>query len=148
MAADPPDRDLPLTAAAGLFLLSGAIGVAFGIVGFVTIGSTGTLPGVGGIRFWGDAGFEALWGVDGVRLSLIPWAVLGVAEAVAGWGLWRSRRWAGVLGLALTPFALVFVFGYGAPFAMVVLPLRVALLVAGWGKLEGPQGGWKAAKTS
>lgn len=135
MRPDPPGRDRSITASAFLFLLSGFLGIPFSIAGYLYIGATGELPGVAGIRFWGDAAFEAWWGVEGVRLSLAAWLVLGVLETIVGVGLWRSSRRAGIMGLALTPFAAVFLIGYGAPFAWVVVPLRVILLVLGWGSL-------------
>lgn len=99
------------------------------------ISRTGDLPGAGGIRFYGDALFERVWGVQGVLISLVPFAVLGAFEIVAGAWLWRSLEIGGALGLWLTPIAVVFLIGYGAPFFFVVVPLRVILVLAAWSTL-------------
>lgn len=96
------------------------------------IGATGQLPGIFGIRFWGNALFEMLWGIPGIMISLIPWAVLGVSETLAGVWLWRSMVRGEWLGIGLTPFAAIFMIGYGAPFALAVVPLRTLLVVLAW----------------
>ncbi len=130
-----PRRDPMIAAASVLFLLSGSTGVASGVLGFLYIGSTGQLPGIFGIRFWGDAIFEGLWGISGVMVSLIPWAILGGFEILAGVWLWSSLRTGGWMAVALTPVAAVFLVGYGAPFAFIVVPLRVLLVILAWRRL-------------
>lgn len=121
-----------LTAASLLFYASGLVAVIGVVPGFLYIHATGQLPGLFGIRFWGDALFEMIWGIQGVMISLIPWAVLGAFELLAGFWIWRSLAIGGWLGLGLTPFAAIFMVGYGAPFAFVVVPLRTILVVVAW----------------
>lgn len=115
-------RDPLITAASALFLLSGVFGVVGGVLGLLYINSTGQLPGIFGIRFWGDALFENLWGITGIMVSLVPWAILGGFEIVTGMWLLSASRAGGWMALALTPAAAVFMAGYGAPFSFVVVP--------------------------
>lgn len=129
-AGDRPEiQRSPLTTAASiLFYFSGLAAVAAFLPSWFHISGTGDLPGFGGIRFYGGALFERLWGIRGVQLSLVPFAVLGALEILAGTWLWRSSGAGGALGLGLTPFAIVFLLGYGAPYYFVVVPLRVILV--------------------
>lgn len=130
-----------IPAASVLFLFSGGIGVLSGVPGFLYIASTGQLPGIFGIRFWGGGLFESLWGIPGIMISLIPWAILGGFEILAGGWLWSSLRTGGLLALGLTPVAAVFMVGYGAPFGYIVVPLRVLLVIFAWRSLgEAPAG--------
>jgi len=128
-------RDGLITAAAILFYFSGFATVASFLPSMIYINRTGDLPGFGGIRFYGNALFERLWGVHGILISLVPYAVLGAFEVLAGTWLWRSSETGGALGLWLTPFAIVFLIGYGAPYYFVVVPLRVILVALAWSSL-------------
>jgi len=136
-AANGPEvhRDLLITAASILFYFSGFASVASFLPTLLYINGTGNLPEAGGIRFYGDALFERLWGVRGILVSLVPFAVLGAFEILAGTWLWRSSQIGGALGLWLTPFAVVFLVGYGAPYIYVDVPLRVLLVVLAWSSL-------------
>lgn len=128
-------RDPLITAAAIVFFISGFSALASAIPSLFYISQTGELPGIGSIRFYGDALFERLWGIPGILVSLVPFAVLGAFEMLAGVWLWRSLHVGGVLALWLTPFAVVFLVGYGAPFYWVVVPLRVVLVGMAWSTL-------------
>lgn len=118
-----------------MFYFSGLAAVASFLPSTLYIGRTGDLPELGGIRFYGSALFERLWGVRGVLISQVPFAVVGAFEILAGSWLWQSSELGGVLGLWLTPFAVVFLLGYGAPYLFVVVPLRVALVALAWSSL-------------
>ncbi|MCJ2532194.1 MAG: hypothetical protein LN413_07855, partial [Candidatus Thermoplasmatota archaeon] len=76
------------------------------------------------------------WGIQGVMIFLIPWAVLGALEILTGVWLWRSLRIGGLLALALAPVAAVFLVGYGDPFGYVVVPLRLLLVILAWKSLS------------
>jgi len=128
-------RDPLITAASILFYMSGFATVASFLPSMLYINRTGDLPEFGSIRFYGDALFERLWGVRGIMISLIPFAVLGVFETLVGTWLWRSLEIGGALGLWLTPFAVVFLLGYGAPYYYVIVPLRVILVALVWSSL-------------
>ncbi len=129
-------RNPLITAGSLLFYLYGIIAVVLAIPGILYIWSTGQLPGFFGIRFWGDALFETTWGIQGVMIFLIPWAVLGALEILVGVWLWRSLRIGGLLALALTPVAAIFLVGYGDPFGFVVVPLRLVLVILAWKSLS------------
>lgn len=128
-------RDPLITAASILFYFSGFASVASFLPSMLYISRTGELPEFRGIRFMGNALFEQLWGVRGVMISLVPFAVLGAFEILAGTWLWRSSEIGGALGLWLTPFAVVFLLGYGAPYLFVVVPLRAILVALAWSSL-------------
>jgi hypothetical protein len=125
-------RSPAVTGAAVVFLFSGGIAVAFGIFGFLYIASTGERPGFAGLRFFGGGLFESLGGIQGILVSLIPWAVVGGLEILAGIWLWGSVRKGGLMALVLIPPAAVFTVGFGAPFGYIVVPLRVLLVILGW----------------
>lgn len=125
-------RSLAITGAAAVFLFSGGIAVAFGIFGYLFILSTGERPGFAGLRFFGGGLFESLGGIQGILFSLIPWAIVGGSEILAGVWLWGSLRKGGWLALGLTLPAAVFTVGFGAPFGYIVVPLRVLLVILGW----------------
>lgn len=128
-------RNPLITAAAILFYFSGFVSVGNFLPTLLYINGTGNVPEAGGIRFYGGALFEQLWGVRGVMVSTVPFAVAGAFEILAGTWLWRSSTIGGSLGLWLTPFAVVFLLGYGAPYMFVGVPLRVILVAVAWSSL-------------
>ncbi len=128
-------RDPLIVAASILFYASGFASVASFLPSMLYINQTGELPEFRGIRFYGAALFERLWGVRGIMISLVPFAVLGAFEILAGTWLWRSTQVGGSLGVWLTPFAIVFLLGYGAPYQYVDVPLRVILVALAWSSL-------------
>ena len=115
-----------------------ALGIGFGAASVVVLGylaRDGILP----MTPWG---FRAL---DGplARVSTTQTFVYGGALAaseltglVAGIGLWRGRRWAGRLGLAITPVSLALGVGFELPFLLIGIPLRVATVLAAWRRLR------------
>lgn len=129
-------RDPLITAAAIVFFISGFAAISGAIPSILYMRRTGELPGMGSIRFYGGALFDRLWGVPGVTVSLLPFAVLGAFEILAGVWLWQSLLIGGILALWLTTFAAIFLVGHGAPFFWVVVPLRVILVVLGWSTLS------------
>lgn len=129
-------RNPLVTAASLLFYFSGLAALASFLPLMLYMDRTGELPILfGEIKPACGALFERLWVVRGVMVSMVPFAVLGVFEILAGTGLWRSLQIGGALGLWLTPFAAVFLFGYGAPYYLVIVPLRVILVALAWSSL-------------
>lgn len=128
-------RDPLITVAAIVFAISGFGAVSGAIPSILYMRQTGELPGMGNVRFYGGALFDRLWGVRGVMVSLVPFAVLGSFEVLAGVWLWQSLQVGGILALWLTPLAVIFIVGHGAPFFLVVVPLRVILVALAWSTL-------------
>ena len=121
----------PLTVriAAVLFLF---LGIAFGAsVPFVLayLERNGELPMTFGFRSMAGP-FEQL-GPE--AFSALGWTFVGVcaADAIAGFGLWRGRRWGARLGLGTSPLALALGVGFDLPLVLVGVPLRVGLVLAG-----------------
>ncbi|WAZ19130.1 hypothetical protein STRCI_000161 [Streptomyces cinnabarinus] len=61
-------------------------------------------------------------------LSLFLLVCLG--EVVMGWALWRGRRGAIALALALLPFEVAFWAGFALPFGFLAGAVRTALVLA------------------
>lgn len=91
------------------------------------------LPVVFGIPLLGGGPFSPPDRIPFFGSALV---VAHAADAVAGQWLWRSRRRGGFLGLALTPVALVFAYGFELPYLFITAPLRAALIAAGWRSLR------------
>jgi hypothetical protein len=87
-------------------------------------------------------GFRSLDGplarIDTRTTMLAGAALVAVcaADVATAAGLWRGRRWAGRLGLATTPAAVVLGLGFELPFLLAGIPLRTALLAAAWRRLR------------
>lgn len=123
----------PLTAkwAAVQYLV---LGLGFGIGPAATLAllaRDGQLP----MTPWGFRSLDGPLARNGTSETMAYGAALiGVCavDVVAGVGLWRGRRWAGLLGLATTPFALALGVGFALPFLLIGIPLRVATLLRAW----------------
>jgi hypothetical protein len=82
-------------------------------------------------------GFRSLAGpfeqLGPAAFKALGWIFVGVcaADAVAGLGLWRGRRWGARMGLATSPLALALGVGFALPLVLVGVPIRVALVLAG-----------------
>lgn len=132
-----PAADVPIAArlAAIQFV---ALGLGFGAGTLATLAlfmRDGILP----MTPWG---FRAL---DGPLSRIGSTQTLGYGGAlvavelsglVAGLGLWRGRRWAGRLGLAITPVSLALGAGFELPFLLAGVPLRVGTLLVAWRHLR------------
>jgi hypothetical protein len=96
---------------------------------------TGQLP----MTPWGFRAFEGgpFDRVDPVMFAALGWALVGVcaADAVAGIWLLRGERRGAVLGLAMTPAALVLGTGYLLPLLLIPIPIRTSIVVAAWRRL-------------
>lgn len=60
------------------------------------------------------------------------WALVVVSalDVFAGVLLWQRRRWGARLAAAMTPFAFALGIGFALPFLVLVVPIRVALVLA------------------
>ena len=141
---DTPDAEMtehrdgvPLAArlAATMYVVLGlgfGVGTAVTLVLFVRDGELPMTP-------WGfrslEGPFARLGDTETLALGAGLVAVCA-ADAVAGAGLWRGQRWAGILGAATTPFALVFGGGFALPFLLIGAPVRLAFVAASWRRLR------------
>jgi hypothetical protein len=62
--------------------------------------------------------------------------VVGALDVVAGVLLWQRRRWGARLGVATTPFAFALGIGFALPFLLLMVPIRLALVLASRGSLR------------
>jgi hypothetical protein len=133
---EPVDTVSPSARAAGVQFV--ALGLGFGVgaaVALAYLAKDGQLPMT-------PFGFRALEGPL-ARIGTTETFVFGgalvaseLAGIAAGAGLWRGRRWAGRLGLAITPISFALAIGFDLPFLLVGVPLRVATLLRAWPHLR------------
>lgn len=131
----PQPRSGAIAAAACLYLL---LGLGFPIANVFIVRSarrTGRLPEAFGIQFLAGP-LSQRYGVNAALAGTVPFAVVSLLEAVAGYWLWQSRRKGGLLALLLFPAALVFWIAYELPIPFVIGPLRLLLLALGWKSLR------------
>jgi hypothetical protein len=124
----------PARAAAALY---GLIGAGFGVGTVATLAllaRNGELP----MTPWGFRSLDGPFARIDSRTTMLAGAALVAvcaADVATAAGLWRGRRWAGRLGLATTPAAVVLGLGFELPFLLAGIPARVALLAAAWRRL-------------
>jgi hypothetical protein len=124
-----------IRAAAGLYLL---LGLGFGIPTPFTLEHlqrTGVLP-MTPFGFRALAGpFEDL-GVEPFRA--LGWTLVLVCalDVLAGIWLLQGRRRGALLALVTDPIALFLAYGFALPFLLIGIPIRVALVLAGWRSLR------------
>ena len=56
--------------------------------------------------------------------------VVSALDVVAGVLLGQRRRWGARLGVAMTPFAFALGIGFALPFLLLMVPIRLALVLA------------------
>jgi hypothetical protein len=129
--ADGQHRTVAITLAA---ILYGWFGLAFLVssllIGIYTL-RNGALPVVFGIDMLAGP-ISQRFGPRATIAATVPWGVVNVLELVAASWLWRSRKRGGTLGVLLFPAGAIFWIGFALPIMVVVGPLRVLLLAAGW----------------
>jgi hypothetical protein len=89
----------------------------------------GDLPTIIGIRALSGP-FERHVGRD--AFTALGWVLVTscVLDAVTGLWLWQGRRRGALLGLGSTPFSLALGIGFALPALLLVVPIRVALIIA------------------
>jgi uncharacterized membrane protein (DUF2068 family) len=135
----PTDVAVPVPLLAKLASVQfAALGVGFGAATVVVLGSLardGILP----MTPWGFRALDGPLARIGTTQTFVYGGALAASELtglVAGLGLWRGRRWAGRLGLAVTPVSLALGVGFELPFLLIGVPLRVLTLLAAWRHLR------------
>ena len=122
-------------ASAAVYVL---LGVGFGVGTAVTLAlfaRDGQLP----MTPWGFRSLDGPFSRQSDEQTLVLGSALVAicaADVVAGAGLWRGRRWAGILAILTTPVALVLGRGFELPFLLLGIPLRLALLAVAWRRLR------------
>jgi hypothetical protein len=92
-----------LKVTAVLFVVLGVILVVMALLMSLLFGILGGVVGASGEE---NAGFAvAILGLSGAALTIML-LVLGIPYIVCGWGLYRRRRWARVMGIILAAIAL------------------------------------------
>jgi hypothetical protein len=120
-------------------LLSWASGLGFGLPGvyaiwhFVINGSVGM---VFGFPAYGMGTFEKVGVTTSVPL-LILFLLVCIAECVAGWLMWGSRRSGAILALAILPLEVVFWIGCSLPFGPPLALVRTILILASRSSWKG-----------
>jgi hypothetical protein len=80
---------------------------------------------------YGSGPLEGL-GVETTTPLLITFVLVCAAELVVGWMLWRRKRAAIAISLALLPLELAFWIGFALPVAIALGLARIALVLAAW----------------
>jgi hypothetical protein len=94
-----------------------------------------SLPTFGRIRFY-EGGFFDRQGIHAVILASLAFIVLGVLFLWVGYLLWNSMKLGGVAALVLFPIVMLLSIGSLAPFPWVIEPLKLLLVLLGWGALS------------
>ena len=87
-------------------------------------------------------GFRALSGpferLGPEAFTVLGWGLVGVCalDVVAGAWLWQGRKRGAMLGLAVSPLALALAAGFALPLLAGPVPIRAALVLAGWRSLR------------
>ncbi|HEY7474099.1 MAG TPA: hypothetical protein VH679_03745 [Vicinamibacterales bacterium] len=88
---------------AALFIAAGSILVCMALLMSLLFAVLGGVVGASGEEGTGLA--VAVLGLSGAALAIML-LVLGVPYIICGWGLWRRRSWARVMGIVLAVIAL------------------------------------------
>jgi uncharacterized membrane protein (DUF2068 family) len=88
---------------AALFIAAGSILVCMALLMSLLFAVLGGVVGASGEEGTGLA--VAVLGLSGAALAIML-LVLGVPYIICGWGLWRRRPWARVMGIVLAVIAL------------------------------------------
>ncbi len=128
-------RSAAMTLAAILFCWFGLAFLVSSLLITIFALRNGSLPVVFGIKMLAGP-FSQRLGVHAALAATVPWGVVNALEMLAGYWLWKSRKWGGVLGLVLFPTGMIFWIGYALPIMVVIGPLRVLLLAWGWKTLR------------
>jgi hypothetical protein len=80
---------------------------------------------------YGSGPLEDL-GVETTTPLLVAFVLVCAAELVVGWMLWRRKRAAVAISLALLPLELAFWIGFALPVAVALGLARTALVLAAW----------------
>ncbi|HYN06899.1 MAG TPA: hypothetical protein VES67_05880 [Vicinamibacterales bacterium] len=92
-----------LKVTAVLFILVGVVLICMAFLMSLLFGVLGGVVGASGEE---NAGWAvAVLGLSGAALTIML-LVLGVPYIICGWGLYRRRRWARVMGIILAAIAL------------------------------------------
>lgn len=130
------DRSVLVSVTAGLYFVTG-LGYSLGSIPFhMHLIRTRTFPEVFGITLYDGGFFNRLGGIDAVILGSWAFIVLGLLFIPVAFWLWGSMKAGGILALALFPFAMVLISGFGAPGPMVVEPAKTILVLMAWGSLR------------
>lgn len=89
-----------------------------------------------GFPAYGMGTFEKVGVTTSVPL-LILFLLVCIAECVAGWLMWGSRRRGAILALAILPLEVVFWIGFSLPFGPPLALVRTILILASRSSWKG-----------
>lgn len=95
----------------------------------------GRMPTIGDLETMGGP-ISDQFGWEGVVWFLIPMGLLAWVEVLAGWWLRQGRREGGWLAIVLLPVSMFFWIGFLLPIWILLGPVRIALVLAGWRRLQ------------
>ena len=106
-----------LKVTAVLFIVMGAVLICLALLMSLVFSVLGGIIGASGDE---DAGVAiAILGLSGITLTIFL-LVMAVPYIVCGWGLWKRRRWARIVGIVLAALALT-KFPIGTAFGVYAL---------------------------
>ena len=125
-----------IAVASALFLING-VAWGLGTIPYALyIHRLGELPTtVGGIESMSGP-ISRRFGHDAVVWLLVPLAFASWLEVLAGYWLRKSRKEGGWLAIFLLPITMFFWIGFVMPIWLVLGPLIVLLVLAGWKSLR------------
>ena len=129
------ERALVITIAAILYLVTG-LGYSIGTVPVTRyLIRNRSLPIFWGIHFY-EGGFFDRRGINWVIGASLAFIVSGVLFLFVAYLLWNSMILGGIVALILFPIVILVSIGSLAPFPWVIEPLKLLLVLLGWGALS------------
>jgi hypothetical protein len=129
------ERALVITIAAVLYLVTG-FGYSIGTVPVTRhLIRNRSLPTFWGIHFY-EGGFFDRRGINWIIGAGLAFIVSGVLSLFVAYLLWNSMILGGIVALILFPIVIIVSIGSLAPFPWVIEPLKLLLVLLGWGALS------------
>ena len=126
-----PQRSPAITVASILCLVFGLGTLIANVPVIAFMMQNRTFPVVLGIPLMGSSFAETL-GMDFMIRASIIFQIVNALDGLAGYWLWRSEKRGGRLGLIMVAVGQPFWILFALPLFLLVGPIRVLALAAGW----------------